>query len=123
MHFTTLLPTALALLFTTASALPASVTTHSKMFTGNPFELTHLSVDRVEAANVTLEFTIHNPDPLANTTATCTGSWPYNSMGWPTSIYEGCGNSSFAWHMRDFDEWEGGFVLEVKDTFKDPRWV
>lgn len=103
-----------------AATAPLDLGLVSLQFAGNPFELTDLAVDRVVASNVTLDFTIYNPDPLADATTTCTGTWPYGSAGWPTGIYEFCANSSFAWHMKDFESWTD-FTLELKDTFTDPR--
>lgn len=116
----------IAFIAATVSALPApmELDIHYKQFAGNPFELTELNLDRVQDGNATIAFTIYNPDPLANVTATCTASWPYGSSGWPSAVYKSCenknGTSSFAWHMDEFNTWTD-FTLEVKDTFRDPR--
>lgn len=123
MHFTSLISSGLALLAATAYARPTpdSVETHNKMFAGIPFEITNLTVNRVESANVTMSFTVHNPDPLANSTAECTRSWPYGSKGWPNGIYAACSTGKFAWNMKDFTSWSESFIIEVKDSFTDPR--
>ena len=99
---------------------PKELAVQSKQFSGNPFEVTKLTVERVEAANVSMTFTIYNPDPLANTTANCTGNWPYGSGGWPKGKYESCLNGSFAWTMKEWVSWTQ-FSLDLKDTFKDPE--
>jgi hypothetical protein len=122
MQFISLLTAGIAFTLARALALPAAreLDIKNKQFAGNPFELTDLVVDRVEAANVSMVFTIHNPDPLSNMTSDCTGTWPYGSRGWPSDIYQPCLNGSFAWHMKDFVSWTQ-FSLELKDTFKDPE--
>jgi hypothetical protein len=111
-----------AFLLVTVFALPSpkSFAVQNKQFAGNPFEVTHLTVDRVEASNVTMVFSIHNPDPLSNRTASCTGTWPYGSGGWPSGKYESCLSGSFAWTMKDWTSWTE-FSLDLKDTFKDPE--
>jgi hypothetical protein len=122
MQFISLLTAGIAFTLARALALPAAreLDIKNKQFAGNPFELTDLIVDRVEAANVSMIFTIHNPDPLSNMTADCVGSWPYGSRGWPSGIYQSCLHGSFGWHMKDFVSWTN-FTLELKDTFKDPE--
>ena len=111
-----------AFLLVTVFALPSpkGFVVNNKQFTGNPFEVTDLIVDRVDAANVSMVFTIHNPDPLSNKTADCTGTWPYGSGGWPSGKYESCLNGSFAWTMKEWTSWTQ-FSLDLKDTFKDPE--
>lgn len=112
----------IAFMVATVSALPAAkeLNVNNKMFTGNPFEVTELIVDRVKAGNVSMIFTVYDPDPLANKTVDCPGSWAYGSSGWPTGTYQSCLNSTFGWHMKDFVSWTE-FSLELKDTFTDPR--
>jgi hypothetical protein len=122
MQFLNLLTAGIAFITVTAFALPAprELDIKNMQFAGNPFELTELIVDRVEAANVSMIFTIHNPDPLSNMTSDCTGTWPYGSGGWPSGTYQSCLNGSFAWHMKEFVSWTA-FTLELKDTFRDPE--
>jgi len=122
MQFINVLTTGIALIAATVLALPAAteLDIHNKQFAGRPFEITDLIVDRVEASNVSMIFTIHNPDPLSNMTADCAGTWPYGSRGWPSGIYQSCLNGSFAWHMKSFVSWTQ-FTLELKDTFRDPE--
>jgi hypothetical protein len=122
MKFTNVLAAATTFIASTVVALPRELDVNSKQFSGNPFELTNLVVDRVEAGNVSMIFTIYNPDPLSNFTADCTGTWPYGSSGWPAVTYQSCLEGSFAWHMKDFVSWTE-FSLELKDTFKDETLV
>jgi hypothetical protein len=103
----------------TAFALPRELKFQNKQFSGNPFQVTDLIIDSVEEGNVSMAFTVFNPDPLANATANCATSWPYGSDGYPKAVYKSCGNSSMAWHMQDFRN-TTDFTLELKDTFKDP---
>lgn len=122
MYFTTLIATASALLATTVTALPAprEVQVQQK-FAGTPFQLSNLTVERKEGADVAFSFNIYNPDPLANSTTVCSGSWAYGSSAWPSAVYEPCDDTAFGWHLTEFDSWEEGFTLEVKSTFQDPR--
>lgn len=122
MQFTTIVATAVAFVASTVTALPAPRELDMKQkFAGNPFQLTNLTVERNEGADVALSFNIYNPDPLANSTTVCSGSWAYGSSDWPDAVYEPCDDTSFAWHLTDFDSWSEGFTLEVKSTFQDPR--
>jgi hypothetical protein len=122
MQFTNVLVAYIAFFLATVFALPTAreLNVLSKQFTGNPLELTDLIVDRVEASNVSMIFTVHNPDPLSNMTVDCVGTWPYGSGGWPSVKYQSCLNGSFAWYLKDFVSWTE-FSLELKDTFKDPE--
>lgn len=111
-----------AFFLVTVFALPSpkGFAVQNKQFAGNPFEVTHLTVDRVEASNVTMVFTVHNPDPLSNKTVTCSGTWPYGSGGWPSGKYDSCSRGTFAWTMKEWTSWTQ-FSLDLKDTFKDPE--
>jgi hypothetical protein len=106
MQLINLLTAGIAFITATAFALPA------------PRELDIKNMQF--AGNVSMIFTIHNPDPLSNMTSDCTGTWPYGSRGWPSGTYQSCLNGSFAWHMKEFVSWTE-FTLELKDTFKDPE--
>jgi hypothetical protein len=115
----------IAFIFATASALPRELKFQNKQFSGNPFQVTNLLIDSVEDGDVSIAFTVYDPDPLAMTTTNCTAHWPYGSDGYPQAIYKSCGNSSVAWHMEEYEpveEFENGidFTTELKDTFKDP---
>lgn len=122
MYFFNALVSGVVFMIATASAAPTAkeLDVNSNMFSGNPFEITELIVDRVKGGNVSMVFTVYNPDPLSNMTVDCTGHWPFGSSGWPTGTYEPCLNGSMAWHMKDFVSWTE-FSLELKDTFTDPR--
>ncbi|KAM0713722.1 hypothetical protein Q7P37_010684 [Cladosporium fusiforme] len=121
MHFTTLIASAVALAATTVTALPSPRELDIKQkFAGNPFQLSNLTLERKEADDVTLSFDIYNPDPLADSRTTCSSSWAYGTSGWPTEVYESCEDTSFGWHLTDFESWAKGFTLEVKSTFQDP---
>jgi hypothetical protein len=121
MHFNSFIAIATGLLAASTSAAPFSPP--KKLFTGAPFQLLDFLVTRVENANATLSFTIHDPDPLTNATVVCNGTWKYNSMGWPTGAYVPCtSNIAFAWRMSDFNSWTD-FTLGVEHSFKDPRYA
>jgi hypothetical protein len=114
-----------AFILATVSALPRALKFQNKQFSGNPFQITNLLIDSVEDGDVSIAFTVYDPDPLANTTTNCSAHWPYGSDGYPSAIYKSCGNTSFAWHMDEYEpveEFENGidFTIELKDTFKDP---
>lgn len=115
----------IAFIAATASALPRELKIQNKMFSGNPFQITDLIIDSIPDGNVSMAFTVYNPDPLANTTTNCASTWPHNSDDYPQAIYKACGNTSVAWHMKDFRNVEEtkppmNFTIELKDTFKDP---
>jgi len=67
------------LLATCISARPAA--------TSPPFEVTRLKTHIVEGGNTTIEFTVHDPDPLTNATQKCTGAWKTGSNGYPQGSY------------------------------------
>lgn len=52
-----------------------------------PFEITDLQIRKVASANVTIEFTIHDPSKLGKATATCSASWVPKSQGYPQGPY------------------------------------
>ena len=117
MLFSKITAACLGLIVTSVTALPPLTFAR---FTGTPLELFNLSLNRVESANATLTFSIHDPDPLANTTTICTGSWPYGSSAWPKDSYQSCGDNSFAWNMASYDNWTS-FTLGLEHVFTDPR--
>ncbi|KAJ9625802.1 hypothetical protein H2203_004565 [Taxawa tesnikishii (nom. ined.)] len=72
--------------------------------------------------NVTISFTVQNPDPLSGAVTTCSGSWPLNSThGYPTGGYQNCANSSYAWNFAD-NGFQNiyTFTLQVENVFTDP---
>lgn len=118
MHFFNAFVSGIAFMVATVSALPAAkeLDLRNTMFTGNPFELTKLVVDRVADGNVSMAFTMYNPDPSSKMTVNCTGGWPFDSRGWPAGNYASCSGGYFGWYISDFVSWTD-FSLELKDTF------
>lgn len=53
------------------------------------FQITDYSIENVFGGDVTIQFTIYNPDPAANATAICTGQWKSASKAYPTGPYVG----------------------------------
>jgi hypothetical protein len=66
-----------------------------------------------------LTFTVYNPDPLANTTTSCSAEWPEREPV-PTGVR--CEDTAFAFSVED---WVGveEFTLDVRNRFQDPRYV
>ena len=58
-----------------------------------PFKITALKIRKYAYANVSIVFTVDDPDPLTNSTALCSGSWAVHSKGYPQGSYvcEHCG--------------------------------
>ncbi|KAK3725343.1 hypothetical protein LTR37_000313 [Vermiconidia calcicola] len=105
-------------LTTLTSAAPVQTV---QLNAGLPFEVTNTTIDKVPGGNVTIAFTVYNPDPLAaNATEVCTGSWATGTRGFETERYTQCGgNGTFAWNMAQFDSIES-FVLNIEHRFHDP---
>lgn len=120
MHFFNAFVSGIAFMVAAVSALPTTkeLDLRNAMFTGNPFELTKLTVDRVAGGNVSMGFTIYNPDPSSKMTVNCTGGWPFDSRGWPAGNYASCSGGYFGWYITDFVSWSD-FSIELKDTFDD----
>lgn len=108
--------------------------------TSQAFEITDLKTCEVDAGNTTIEFTVHDPDPLTDAYAKCTGVWKTGSGGYPSGSYvrshrwppaerrkqalislvqERCGNSTFAWNMAAHKSFFD-FTLGIEHTFEDP---
>lgn len=85
----------------------------------DPFQITNLEITKVQGANVTLHFTVHDPDPLGKATQSCAGSWAIGSGAYPTGGYKMCGNTTFGWHMESYKTMEN-FVLGLEHTYTDP---
>jgi hypothetical protein len=107
-------------LLLSAAALTASTlaATNSDF---EPFEITNLSITKVQNANITLIFTVHDPDPLAasQSTQACSGTWKINSHGYPVDSYQICGNTTFGWNMESYTTMEQ-FVLQLEHSYTDP---
>ncbi|KAK5134518.1 hypothetical protein LTR08_006435 [Meristemomyces frigidus] len=102
-----------ALFAATAFARPAATTP--------PFEVSHIKVHEANGLNfnTTIEFTIHDPDPLTNATSECSYLWATGSNDYPQAQYAPCGNSSFAWNMANYTN-INSFVLGLEHVFIDP---
>ncbi|OQN96219.1 hypothetical protein B0A48_17726 [Cryoendolithus antarcticus] len=105
----------LSLLHALALALPSGLSTH---FSGDPLTLANLLLVREPTANATLSFSIHDPDPLTNATALCSGAWRYGSKAWPSGSYWSCSNASIGWNMASWTSW-GNFSIGVEHAFQD----
>nr|OQO22285.1 hypothetical protein B0A51_12434 [Rachicladosporium sp. CCFEE 5018] len=96
-------------------ALPASL---SPTFSGESLKLTNLLLVRDPTFNATLSFSIHDPDPLANATALCSGAWRYGSKAWPSGSYWSCSDASIGWNMASWSNW-GNFSIGLEHAFRD----
>ncbi|KAL2356908.1 hypothetical protein BJ546DRAFT_1058528 [Cryomyces antarcticus] len=95
----------------------------TKRFTGTYYEVTnvHTHSPSNQSDNVTIEFTVRDPDPLTNSTTTCNGSWPLDSNAYPTGGYLPCTDVSFAWVFADNGFTNiSSFTLQMEHSFKDP---
>jgi hypothetical protein len=79
-------PTLATLIFLTATA-SATPLKRAALFTGKDYEITKLNLQDNSKGNVTIRFTVHDPDPLTNATALCKGSWPHGSDQYPQDTY------------------------------------
>lgn len=99
-----------------------------------------MQVNKTYPGNVTINFTIYDPDPLTNTTANCTGTWGTGSKAYPQGPYvrdtpsksacssqtttdipyqKPCGESSFAWNIASITN-VSHFILGVEHAYTDP---
>ncbi len=84
------------------------------------FQVTNLSITKVDGGNVTIKFTVHDPDPLGKETKSCGGTWKIASHGYPVDSYKVCGgNTTFGWHMESYRSMEV-FVLGLEHSYTDP---
>ena len=67
--------------------LCAGLSAAAQQASASAFDITNLSTHQVTGGNTTLEFTIHDPDPLTNTTTTCTGTWAEGTDDYPSPGY------------------------------------
>ncbi len=51
------------------------------------FIVTELQIRKVAMGNITLDFTVYDPDPLTNATDSCTGSWKAGTDDYPKGSY------------------------------------
>ncbi|EMC92304.1 hypothetical protein BAUCODRAFT_78224 [Baudoinia panamericana UAMH 10762] len=84
------------------------------------FGITQLRILQLHGGNTTISFTVHDPNPLANATQTCTGRWTTNISNYPQGTYQQCGNSTLAWNMQSFVD-ISDFQLGVEHLFRDPK--
>ncbi|KAF2860237.1 hypothetical protein K470DRAFT_217541 [Piedraia hortae CBS 480.64] len=95
----------------------ATLVSSARNFAGTPLELTNIAI--LDDGNTTLSFDVYNPDPLANTRATCGAIWETSSNAYPTVSYKACANSTFGWQMKEFHSLNT-FSLNILHTFHDP---
>jgi hypothetical protein len=83
MKTTTMLATLVAL----AATVSASPLKRAALFTGKAYEITNLKLEDVSRGNVSINFNVHDPDPLTDATGTCSGSWPHGSEPRDTFVW------------------------------------
>lgn len=101
------------------AATLAVFTSASTSALSEDLQITDLSITKVLGGNVTLHFTVHDPDPLTNATRSCGGTWTTGSKGYPTGAYAICGHSNFGWNMGAFTSIKN-FRLELTHSYIDP---
>lgn len=76
-----------------AATLLAASARASSNDTVPPFKITALKIRKHAYANVSIAFSVDDPDPLTNSTALCSGSWAVHSKGYPQGSYvcDDCG--------------------------------
>jgi hypothetical protein len=84
-----------------------------------PFQITNLSITKVRAQNVTITFTVHDPDKQGLDTEICNATWPIGSRAYPQDSYIYCGDSTFGWNMETYKNIEE-FTLGLTHTYTDP---
>ncbi|RMX73409.1 hypothetical protein D0869_13633 [Hortaea werneckii] len=99
--------------------LCAGLSAAAQLASAEAFDITNLSTHQVTGGNTTIEFTIHDPDPLTNTTTNCTGTWEEGTDNYPSPGYQTCTNRTFGWNMDTYSSFTS-FTLNVKHTFEDP---
>lgn len=72
-----------------ATAFLASTISAAPAFTGQPLEMRDLVVGKVMGGNVTISFSVHDPDPLTDAEDTCEGEWRTASKAFPKGSYVG----------------------------------
>ncbi|RMY85127.1 hypothetical protein D0862_11250 [Hortaea werneckii] len=97
----------------------AGLSAAAQLASASAFDITNLSTHQVTGGNTTIEFTIHDPDPLTNATTTCTGTWEEGSDNYLSPGYQTCTNTTFGWNMETYSSFTD-FTLNVKHTFEDP---
>ncbi|KAI6881199.1 hypothetical protein KC318_g16630 [Hortaea werneckii] len=99
--------------------LCAGLSAAAQLASADAFDITNLSTRQVTGGNTTIEFTIHDPDPLTNATTNCTGTWEEGTDNYPSPGYQTCTNRTFGWNMDIYSSFTS-FTLNVKHTFEDP---
>lgn len=54
---------------------------------GNPLQVTDITTSRVTTGNISISFQVYDPDPLTDSSTTCTATWKYGSQGYPKETY------------------------------------
>ncbi|KXT05345.1 hypothetical protein AC578_10941 [Pseudocercospora eumusae] len=86
-----------------------------------PLQIHNLTIVDDETANTTFTFSAYNPDPLANVTADCIGTWEHGSSDFPdgdSALL--CDNSTFAWHFEYALTDVKNFTIDLQHGFIDP---
>jgi len=99
-------------------ALAAPTTTN----TMPPLEITKIKLHQVHNGNTTIDFTVYDPSPLTNATQECSATWKTGSGGYPSGLYQPCGNSTFAWEMDSFTS-ISSFTLAIEHLYEDDAYV
>jgi len=105
----------------------------STQFAGKPYLLTTLNAHSVSnssfalpnnttgSSNITVQFTLYDPDPLTNASTPCSATWSVLNGSYP-NLWVPCKNQAFGWKFEDWNG-VGSFGLAVKHNYKDPRSV
>ncbi|KXT17324.1 hypothetical protein AC579_545 [Pseudocercospora musae] len=110
------------MLLASTSVMAQPLVFHRALQASNPpLQIRNLTIVDDPAANTTFNFTAYNPDPLANVTANCTGTWLHGSSDFPTGD-KGlrCDNSTFAWHFEYALTNVKNFTIDLQHIFIDP---
>ncbi|KAF1819782.1 uncharacterized protein K489DRAFT_373022 [Dissoconium aciculare CBS 342.82] len=124
MKTTTMLATLVAL----AATVSASPLKRAVLFTGKAYEITNLKLEDVSRGNVSINFNVHDPDPLTDATGTCSGSWPHGSEPRDTfhqrsvsltTLHQVACDQGFTWNFESYTNFQN-FTLRATHSFRDP---
>ena len=68
-------------------------TSAAPLATSPPLQISNLLIEKVVGGNVTIGWTVYDPDPLTLETTECGGTWKTGSKGFPKDTYV-CQHSS-----------------------------
>ncbi|KAF2229420.1 hypothetical protein EV356DRAFT_510930 [Viridothelium virens] len=74
---------------------------------------------QLSCANTTISFTVQDVNPIANCSATCSGTWPVASDQYPTGPYVPC-DDAYAWNFANAG-YNGphNFTLQIEHIYED----